>query len=418
MRACMTDRLFEPSCDALGRRVLKVDESVEPNVVTRYIYDGQNVVAEYRVQATTHMRERYYVNGSTYIDERVVMHTDGINKDFAYLLKDLYTVAGLADSRGLLVESYDYDAYGKVTMQRVAVMPYAADFDGDGDVDYDDLAIFKGCQHGSGDEPNGVGGWIADLDSDGDVDGDDYVLFALAYNGSDKAPRGAPALKVSVGSMVVSRVGNPFFFTGRRLDVIDKQDAGTPHHFTDDYAGLQLYDYRARTSLPDWGRFGQRDPLEYIDGMGVYEYAGSAPSVYADPSGLEACYYFWMDVVAHKVANFKTKLLDPDARNWIQYVTQSRMDPAVTNEIDNYRKKNGYPKKKVKDTCKDPCKKCKWGPWKNGFNWASVHKTVFLAPTWGGLSYEVLPTSTDAMVQVDMDVRVLIQTKTRAGTCQ
>jgi hypothetical protein len=43
--------------------------------------------------------------------------------------------------------------------------------------------------------------------------------------------------------MVTSRVGNPFFFTGRRLDVIDKKDAGTPHHFADDYAGLQLLAY-------------------------------------------------------------------------------------------------------------------------------------------------------------------------------
>jgi RHS repeat-associated protein len=88
--------------------------------------------------------------------------------------------------------------------------------------------------------------------------------------------------------MVTSRVGNPCFFTGRRLDVIDKQDAGTPHHSTDDHAGLQLYDYRARTMDPVLGRFGQRDPIEYVDGMSRYQYAKSIPLDAVDPQGLKA----------------------------------------------------------------------------------------------------------------------------------
>jgi RHS repeat-associated protein len=91
------------------------------------------------------------------------------------------------------------------------------------------------------------------------------------------------------GSMVVSRVGNAYFFTGRRLDVIDIQNAGTPHHFTDDYAGLQLFDFRARTYDPVSGRFGERDPVGYRDGMGLYEYVGGRPSVILDPSGRQGC---------------------------------------------------------------------------------------------------------------------------------
>jgi len=149
---------------------------------------------------------------------------------------------------------------------------------------------------GSGQAPNGPRGWRADLDGDGDVDGSDYLLFADAYNGVGNPPR-PPSPTVSVGSMglttgpmVVSRVGNSFFFTGRRLDVIDKQDASTPHHFTDDYAGLQLYDYRARTMDPVLGRFGQRDPLEggeeYLYGPNPYEYVLSRPAQLVDPAGL------------------------------------------------------------------------------------------------------------------------------------
>jgi len=208
-----------------------------------------------------------------------------------YLLKDLYTVAGLADERGWPVERYDYDAYGKVHMERVAVLPWAADFDGDGDVDQNDLTVFLDAYGGSGQAPNGPRGWRADLDGDGDVDGSDYVLFADAYNGAGNPPRRpqSPAVSagcvLTTGSMVVGRVGNPFFFTGRRLDVFDKQDAGTPHHFTDDYAGLQLYDYRARFLLPDWGRFGQRDAIGYQDGANLYQYVKGMPMVLTDPSG-------------------------------------------------------------------------------------------------------------------------------------
>jgi len=124
MRACMTDRLLDLDDDVLG----------------------QNEVAEYNGIG---QRVRYYVHGPTYIDERVVMHNDPAGggasttgSDYIYLLKDLYTVAGLADERGWPVARYDFDAYGKVHMNRCAVLPRAADFDGDGDVDQNDLTVF------------------------------------------------------------------------------------------------------------------------------------------------------------------------------------------------------------------------------------------------------------------------------------
>ncbi|MFP4144640.1 MAG: RHS repeat-associated core domain-containing protein, partial [Phycisphaeraceae bacterium] len=45
---------------------------------------------------------------------------------------------------------------------------------------------------------------------------------------------------------------------------------------------------RARTLLPRFGRFMQRDPLGYVDGMGVYEYVGSGPVNRTDPSGMQS----------------------------------------------------------------------------------------------------------------------------------
>jgi RHS repeat-associated protein len=66
-------------------------------------------------------------------------------------------------------------------------------------------------------------------------------------------------------------VGNPYFFTGRRLDF----ETG-------------LYYYRARMVSPNLGRFLQTDPIGYADGINWYAYCGNNPVVFVDPSGSEA----------------------------------------------------------------------------------------------------------------------------------
>ncbi len=68
---------------------------------------------------------------------------------------------------------------------------------------------------------------------------------------------------------------NPYFFTGRRLDVV-YDDTGQP---------TPLYYYRARNYDPVHGRFLQRDPAGYVDGMNLYEYVSSSPRVLSDPTG-------------------------------------------------------------------------------------------------------------------------------------
>ena len=70
-----------------------------------------------------------------------------------------------------------------------------------------------------------------------------------------------------------SAYGNPLTFTGRRLDQFDTRS-------------LALMHYRARQYDPALGRFLSRDPLDYLDGMSLYEYALSDPTFYVDPSGL------------------------------------------------------------------------------------------------------------------------------------
>ncbi len=65
-----------------------------------------------------------------------------------------------------------------------------------------------------------------------------------------------------------SAVGNPYLFTGRQFD----EETG-------------LYFYRARYYDCVKGRFLQRDPLGYVDGMNLYEYVRSNPVVRLDPLG-------------------------------------------------------------------------------------------------------------------------------------
>ena len=51
-------------------------------------------------------------------------------------------------------------------------------------------------------------------------------------------------------------------------------------------AGTGLYDYRFRVMEPETGRFGQRDPLGYVDSLNVYAYVVNNPNRYIDPFGL------------------------------------------------------------------------------------------------------------------------------------
>ncbi len=85
-------------------------------------------------------------------------------------------------------------------------------------------------------------------------------------------PYGRATVLAPDGTTVLpqSAVGNPFTFTGRRLD----EESG-------------LFYYRARYYDAERGRFIQRDPLGYVDGMGLYAYVGNNPVNFFDPLGTE-----------------------------------------------------------------------------------------------------------------------------------
>ena len=78
---------------------------------------------------------------------------------------------------------------------------------------------------------------------------------------------GAGAVILASG---ISAVGNPFTFTGQRLDA---------------ETALMYYENRYYSTLT--GRFISRDPKGYAAGINLYEYGNDNPIVYRDPLGLD-----------------------------------------------------------------------------------------------------------------------------------
>ena len=68
-----------------------------------------------------------------------------------------------------------------------------------------------------------------------------------------------------------SAIGNPFGYTGRRWD----SESG-------------LWYYRNRMYSAELGRFLQRDPAGYVDGLNLYQYTINNPLRFTDPDGLMA----------------------------------------------------------------------------------------------------------------------------------
>ncbi len=61
-----------------------------------------------------------------------------------------------------------------------------------------------------------------------------------------------------------------------------------------------LYHVRFRMYHPTLGRWVTRDRIGYVDGMGLYEYAGCGPTNTTDPSGLAAIVYTGLQLEEHE----------------------------------------------------------------------------------------------------------------------
>lgn len=228
--------------DALGRRVEHINDVV--GTTTRYYFDGVNELVEDNQSAA---RQRYYIHGTSYIDERLMMFRDSDSRPYYYVIDRMYNVRALIDRAGAIVERIAYDGYGR---------PYIREPCGRGDMDSNTQILSGDATRFAAAKSPGATIWDAraDMDDDSDVDSADQTLFDA------KRPTWDP-YDVEFGSgptvaQAFSDVGNPYMFQG------------VPHFALDTAANategkLMLNHHRARYADPVAGRWEGRDPLCY-----------------------------------------------------------------------------------------------------------------------------------------------------------
>jgi RHS repeat-associated protein len=96
--------------DALGRRIAKVRDVTGAPSTTRFLYDGWRVVEE---RDGTDQVLATYAYGN-YIDEPLNMQRGGVDR--WYHPDDLHNVRAVSDSSGTVVERYEYDDFGEVSI--------------------------------------------------------------------------------------------------------------------------------------------------------------------------------------------------------------------------------------------------------------------------------------------------------------
>jgi RHS repeat-associated protein len=113
-----------------------------------------------------------------------------------------------------------------------------------------------------------------------------------------------------------SSYGNPFYFTGRDMDVIDN-------------GNLKIYNYRHRYYDSYTGRFTNHDPLGYVDGMNLYEYAKSNPVLLSDPSGLACPCISWVDWLLRFMRDYSHWSLDFEYKCFSRWLHESTFGEVI-----------------------------------------------------------------------------------------
>jgi len=208
--------------------------------------------------------DRYmqYLWGTRYIDD-IIMHRedtggdgdfDAIGDQSWWHLTDVQfsTVAVLNDN-AVLQERIAYDPYGR------ALHHDDKDVDGDRDFDQDDRDIIDTIVNGGGANIEDAAYNVdADLDRDGAIDSTDQ---STANNAGDVSA-------LATGELSNATVKNAIGWDG----YVFNPECG-------------LYHVRFRCYSPSLGRWLERDPKRYIDGMNQYDYVDNNPLLHIDPDG-------------------------------------------------------------------------------------------------------------------------------------
>jgi RHS repeat-associated protein len=269
------------------------DYTEEETPIAEYRYNGlgQRIMWRYDANAneTVASTERYYY---MYDDRWRVM---GVFRDEDAAPKESY-VSHAAGNAGRGSSSYidsvvmrDRDALGDATLEerRYYVQNWRADIVAITKSNGDPLQYVVYSPYG---DP--VTHAVADVDLDGDVDSNDQAAWAngavnstfayaaqedLNHDGTDSAADDALFDESYADNLGLSGRGR---LSAGKLDN-RKGYAGYEHD-----ESLTMYHVRHRVYRADLGRWMTRDPLGYVDGMGLYEYVGGMAVRGRDPSGL------------------------------------------------------------------------------------------------------------------------------------
>ena len=281
--------------DALGRRIVKeVQHASNLNTTYHYFYDGQSVIQTDNGAPSGGQMLKQYVWGLQYIDElcQVGVNQDPANADssfsgldtheeneaekYYFALQDAnYNVLGVVSEAGRLVERYEYTPYGQRNVYSHAIIP--GDVDGDGFVGTNDLGAITGNYDQNVEGPND-----ADLSGDGRISSPDLQIVLANFNKGISTGNNNDPLVTHTRLQSARFTSHGLASLGPALCEVGHQGL-----FHDEEFGSQggLIHNRARTLHPSLGRFMQRDPLGYVDGMNILLIGASNPINYLDAGG-------------------------------------------------------------------------------------------------------------------------------------
>ena len=180
-----------------------------------------------------------------------------------YLLQNWRADVVLAtDSAGTVTDRIRYTAYGEP--QRYSL----CDLAGGGTAGDGPDALIDGTDYTAFINAFGANDPLADVNADGIVDGSDYSIFVNVFSAGSDGPLGTGALSAEQDA------GFRRGYAGYEFDPV----LGAAH--------ASVYHVRNRVYDAENGRWNKRDPLGYVDGMGLYEYCGSQAMSRQDFRGL------------------------------------------------------------------------------------------------------------------------------------
>ena len=213
-------------------------------------------------------RHLQYVWGVRYIDDILVHREDddadgGYEYHWYHLTDVQYSNVALLNHTARIEERVRYDAYGK------AYHSWGADVNGDRVVNINDTNdVNSGAHYGKGIHESGYEAEL-DLNRSGYVDVVDLIQVNSSYETA-----------LAEGVLSADDYGNTIGFSSYVYNV-----------------HTELYLVRFRCYDTALGRWIERDPLGYIDGMNVYEYVRGQPLTAVDPYGLVGWFglKLWLD---------------------------------------------------------------------------------------------------------------------------